>query len=260
MEIDPPPIAEPVIDGETAAERSRSEVQSVRRACQLLDCLASDPMVPVSALELARRTGLNRTVVHRLLHTLTLDELIQDIGGGRYRLGARTVGLGMAYIDGLGLRRAAMPYAIALQSSIEGTPWVTSLAVRSGNAAVLIERLWKPGAPLDSLMDIGTRMPLRTSAAGRCLIAYEQPAYDASDDPQLEQRLEDIRASGGIEVSSNEIVPGMSAISAAILGRDGRAMGTVAISGLELEPHLSRTSEVADRLRRAAVAIAGVLR
>jgi DNA-binding IclR family transcriptional regulator len=238
---------------------SRLEVQSVRRACQLLDALASDPGTAVSALDLARTTRLNRTVVHRLLRTLQMDGLVADAGNGRYRLGSATVGLGMRYLDGLGIRRAALPYAISLHTSIEGAPWIVSVAVRAGDYAVLVERLWKPEAPLDSLMDLGTHMPLRTSAAGRCLLAYPSSAYEGNDDPELMERVEQIREAGGVEVSSNELIPGMSAIAAAIVPRDV-AVGALIVSGLDLEPQLARDSDVAERLRRAATAIAGVLR
>jgi DNA-binding IclR family transcriptional regulator len=253
------PAAEPRAGSTDGPAGSRLEVQSVRRAAQLLDALAQDPGTAISALDLSRATGLNRTVVHRLLRTLQADGLVADAGNGRWRLGPTTVSVGMRYLDGLGIRRAALPYAISLNAAIEHDPWIVTIAVRAGDHAVLVERLWKPQAPLDSLMDLGTHMPLATSAAGRCLLAYPAPEDPPSDDAELAAQLDEVRAAGGVAVSSNELIPGMSALAAAIVPREV-AVAAIIVSGLDLEPQLSHDSEVAQQLRRAAVAIAGVLR
>ncbi|HEY4279483.1 MAG TPA: helix-turn-helix domain-containing protein [Conexibacter sp.] len=256
-------LAEPAVEqrddgGSDGPAGSRLEVQSVRRAAQLLDALAADPGTATSALDLSRTTGLNRTVVHRLLRTLQADGLAVDAGNGRYRLGPKTVGLGMRYLDGLGIRSAALPYMISLNASLQSSPWIVTMAVRVGDYAVLVERLWKPEAPLESLMDIGTHMPLRTSAAGRCLLAYSGDD-GVAEGSELAEQLEEVRASGGVEISSNELIPGMSAVAAAIVPRDA-AVAAIIVSGIDLEPELSRDSDVAERLQRAAVGIAGVLR
>jgi DNA-binding IclR family transcriptional regulator len=63
----------------------RSSVQSVARACDILAILG-DSNVPLSALEIANASGLDHTVVHRLLRTLAeRDMVVEDRGA--YGLG-----------------------------------------------------------------------------------------------------------------------------------------------------------------------------
>src|SRR4051794_22424863 len=99
----------PAVDEDAPARSGR--VQSVDRACLLLNALAADPMRPQSALDLARATGLNRTVAHRLLRTLTENDLVSE-AGGRYSIGSAAAVMSLAYVERLGLRQAALPYAV----------------------------------------------------------------------------------------------------------------------------------------------------
>lgn len=237
---------------------SRSEVQSVRRACQVLDCLTEHPHKTMSALELSNATGLDRTVVHRLLRTLTLEGLV-DEEHGQYHLGPRTLALAQGHLSHTRIREIALPYALELHNELLERPWIVALGVPAGGFAVLIEQLWKPQAPLDRLLETGTRMPLAGSAIGRCLLAagYQPPEQvPGTDWPDgLTQRLETIREAGGVERSSSELRPGISALAAVILDCDADPVGAIAVSGPDMGQHLDRDSELADRLRRAASAI-----
>lgn len=236
----------------------KSEVQSVRRACQLLDCLTEHPHRTMSALELSVATGLDRTVVHRLLRTLTLEGFLEE-AHGQYHLGSRALGLAQGYLAHTRLREISLPYALELHNELLERPWIVALGVPAGGFAVLIEQLWKPQAPLDMLLATGTRMPLATSAVGRCLLAYGYQSPKRAPDEDwplsLKQQLEAIRQAGGVEWSSNEIRPGISALAAVILSHDAKPVGALAVSGPEMGEHLARDSELAARLLRAAAAI-----
>jgi DNA-binding IclR family transcriptional regulator len=72
--------------------------------------------------------------------------------------------------------------------------------------------------------------------------------------------LEDIRAAGGIEFSTNEVRPGISALASIIHNRRGTAVGAIAVSGADLGAELSRESAVAGKLARTASSIAHALR
>lgn len=237
---------------------SKSEVQSVRRACALLDCLTDHPHRAMSTSELSAATGLDRTVVHRLLRTLALEGFVED-EHGHYHLGSRALGLAQGHLAHARIREITLPYAIELHNELLKTPWIVALGVPAGRFAVLIEQLWKPEAPLDMLLETGTRMPLATSAIGRCLLAYGyQPAERALDGGWpggLAGRLEAIRQAGGVEWSSSELRPGVSALAAVILNHNANPLGAIAVSGPEMGEQLSRDSELATRLRRAAAGI-----
>jgi DNA-binding IclR family transcriptional regulator len=244
--------------GEDEATRS-ARVQSVDRACLLLNALAAEPMRPQSALELARSTGLNRTVAHRLLRTLTQNDLVAE-AGGRYSIGSAAAVMSLAYVERLGLRQAALPYAVELHTSVQDSPWMVSLAIPATDCAILIDRLWKPQIPLASLLDLGTRLSLTGSAIGRCFLAYghgSRPELD--DDEALQRRLADVRAAGGLDWSAEEIRPGLSALAAVIRNREGAPVGAVSVSGADLTPHLSSDSELAQRVRATAQSISRVL-
>lgn len=234
-------------------------VQSVDRACLLLNALAAEPMRPKSALELARETGLHRTVAHRLLRTLTMNELLAE-SGGRYSIGSAAAVMSLAYVERLGLRQAALPYAVELHSSLQDLPWIVSLAIPAPDCAILIDRLWQPRAPLASLLDLGTRLSLHGSAIGRCFLAYGHGATpEREDDEGLQRRLGEVRDAGGLDWSANEIRPGISALAAAIRNRDGVPVGALSVSGPEMGPHLSTRSELAQRVQATAESIARVL-
>src|SRR5689334_19347346 len=84
-----PKAAEPEAAEPEEATQRRSNVQSVSRAFALLETL-KDSSVRMSALEVARATGLDRTVVHRLLRTLAEHELVVE-QRGTYGLGPASV-------------------------------------------------------------------------------------------------------------------------------------------------------------------------
>src|SRR5579875_936862 len=129
--------------GEPAARGSgqpKSRVQSVSRACQLLQALGEDSPGERTVLDLARATGMDRTIAYRLLRTLADNGLASE-RGGRYAIGARAATLSLAYIEHTGLRQAALPYAVDLHAELGDTPWIVSLAIPALDCAILVERL-----------------------------------------------------------------------------------------------------------------------
>lgn len=241
----------------------RSTVRSVQKAVALLDELTRSRRAR-SATELAAAVGQDRTVVHRLLRTLKGDGLVRE-ESGRYRLGGRVHFYGTAYVDQLALSRVALPYIVDLKATVfSDHPWLVTLSVPIGDVASLIERIWAPGLPLAALGDMGMRLPIAGSAQGRVMLAYYpqeevEAIVGAARAEALQERLEAVRASGGVELASNEITPGISAVAAVILSPERRPAGAVAVSGSDLEPYLDRGAWVASRLRQTADQIAGRL-
>lgn len=244
--------------------QDRSVVQSVQRAAAVLEALAATSEA-LTVQQLAREVGLDRTVVHRLVRTLAVSGLVEDLGGSRYQVGPGLLSLGTAYLDRLAIRRAALPFAVELQMRTIGQePWVVSVAVPARAEAILVDRLWSPRTPLDSILDVGTRLPIDRSATGRCMLAYCDQAeveelLGRERAEELAPVLEEIRAAGGIEVSSNERRPGISAMAACVRNRAGRACASVIISGPELGEHLRRDSALAETLNRTAASIGTLL-
>jgi IclR family acetate operon transcriptional repressor len=246
-------------DVTAAPAASRSSVQSVTRAFTLLDIL-KDSSVAMSALEVARASGLDRTVVHRLLRTLAGTGMVVEERGS-YRLGPASVLLANRYLDNLLVRRLALPYLLELQGNAVGEkPWPVTLLIPVGPVVTVVERIWTRSVPLDMVLDIGDTFPIDLAAAGRVLLAYreEDQARTLIGDERYEAvapTLERVREVGGVGLSRGEAIPGINAMAAAIRSRRGHAVGAIAVSGVDLGDQLSDESMLAGQLLRSARAV-----
>ncbi|AUH49644.1 IclR family transcriptional regulator [Chromobacterium sp. ATCC 53434] len=122
----------------------------------------------LSNQELARRTGLPKSTVSRLSHTLTrLGYLQQDGDGGQYRLGLALLALGTAALAGYDVRASAAPlmreFALANNVSV-------SLALCDGSDMVYLETC-RSQARVSVQLSTGSRVPLATTAIGRAYFA-----------------------------------------------------------------------------------------
>lgn len=250
------------VDGESPASR-RSVVQSVTRAFDVLNVLR-DANSAMTVQELARSTGLDRTVVHRLLRSLQQQSMVLE-ERGLFRLGAASILLANRYLDDLLVRRLALPYMVELQENeISDKPWTATLSVAVGDVSAVIERIWTPSTPLDLVLAIGDTFPMHTTATGRSMLAYYPPEQlERTVGPEraakLEPVLDNVRASGGVGLSKGEAVPGVEAIAAVILSRRQVPVAAISVSGVDLGEQLDETSSLASTLRRAATAIGQVL-
>lgn len=240
-----------------------SYVQSVTRAVSILDELRSVGR-PCTPAELARSLGLDRTVVYRLVRTLAATGILME-NSGRYFLGPQNVLYSNSYLDRLSIRRIALPYAIELQSRvIKDNPWVTALSVYAGHSITIIDRIWSPETPLESILDVGTTFPLEGSAGGRLFLAY-LPREEAvalvgeTKVREFEPRFEAIRKAGGVDIALGDASPGVGAVSAAIFARSGSVVASFAVTGPDMDAVLDRESDLAVRLRRAADGIGAAL-
>lgn len=229
----------------------RATVQSVDRAFDILGVLR-DAAAPMSALEVAKRAGLDRTVVHRLLRTLAQHGMTVEEGGS-FRLGPASVLLASQYVDSLLVRRLALPFLLELEERVIGArPWTASLSIPVGEVTVVVERIWTRSVPLGLVLDVGDTHPIDRGAAGRCLLAY-QPRPDRY--PAITEMLEQVRDAGGVALSRGEASPGVFAVAAAIRSRRGHPVAAIAVSGADLGDELAYDSALALDLRRAAHAI-----
>ncbi|MGH3466660.1 MAG: IclR family transcriptional regulator [Thermocrispum sp.] len=249
-------------DGQTQVAR-RSVVQSVTRAFDILNLLR-DTASPMSVQEIARSSGLDRTVVHRLLRSLLHQSMVVE-ERGLFRLGPAPILLANRYLDDLLVRRLALPYMVELQANdIADQPWTATLSVAVGDVSAVIERIWTPKTPLDLVLSIGDTFPMHTTATGRSMLAYYDTARLAQTignkrAEELAPVLEDVRAAGGVGTSKGEAVPGVEAIAAVILSRRKVPVAAVSVSGVDLGDQMDVVSPLASTLRRAAGAIGQML-
>lgn len=184
---------------------------------------------PSTATELARRLGMNRTVVHRLLATLVGRAFAHRDPAGRYQLG-------MAVLD----------LATRVEGQLRETarPVLEDLAGRFGETAVLAVADDEEAVPVEqargarNLMHVdyhpGVRHPLWQGAHGRAILAFAEEAtaarlLDAAPDTDHYRRLLDQARTRGYAVSHDELQAGVTGLAAGVFGPGRKVVASVGV-------------------------------
>lgn len=164
-------------------KEDRHFVTALARGLEVLSCFRHGETT-LSNQELALRCKLPKSTVSRLTMTLTrLGYLIHVEESGRYRLGTACLALGSALLARLDVRKIAHPM---MQELANATGASVSLAVRDKLSMIYVENC-RSTAALSLTLDVGSRMPLVSSAIGRAWLA-------AAPESDREQALAQVRA------------------------------------------------------------------
>lgn len=149
------------------ASGNRYAVPALERGLRLL-CEFSRHEPTLSAPELARRLGLPRSTVFRMLSTLEDLGFVQRAEGGRdFRLGIAVMRLGFEYLSSLELTDLGMPILGKLRDSIG---YASNLVVRDGRSIVYVAKVTPPSW-VASAVTVGTRLPAHATVFGRILLS-----------------------------------------------------------------------------------------
>jgi DNA-binding IclR family transcriptional regulator len=174
----PKPLAEPMSSRSSARKPTRRTtppaikpdrhfVTALARGLHVLSCFRSGDS-QLGNQELALQCKLPKSTVSRLTGTLTqLGYLIQVPDSGRYRLGMASLAIGSAMLSRLDVRQLARPLMQEL-ASFSGAS--VSLGARDRLTMIYVEHCRGPST-LTLSMDVGSRIPLATSAIGRAYLA-----------------------------------------------------------------------------------------
>jgi DNA-binding IclR family transcriptional regulator len=163
-------------------KEDRHFVTALARGLEVLSCFRHGE-ITLSNQELAQRCKLPKSTVSRLTMTLTkLGYLIHVQESGRYRLGTACLALGSALLNKLDVRKIARPMMLELAEFSGGS---VSLGVRDKLSMIYVENC-RSSAALTLTLDVGSRMPLATSAMGRAWLA-------AVSEEERREALEQIR-------------------------------------------------------------------
>lgn len=147
--------------------KDRQFVTALARGLEVLRCFRRGD-VHLGNLEIAQRTGLPKPTVSRLTHTLTrLGYLSYSERLGSYQLGTGVLALGYAMLSGMEIRERARPLMQVLADHANAS---VGLGGRDRLSMVYLECCRGPGA-VTLRLDVGSRVPLATSAMGRALLA-----------------------------------------------------------------------------------------
>lgn len=118
--------------------------------------------------EIAGRARLPKATITRLTYTLCkLGYLARDPTGVGYRLDPHILTLGFPVLARLGVRQLARPM---MQALAEEQGLTVSMGMRDGAHMIYVERV-RSSAPVVLQQDIGTRIPIATTALGRAYLA-----------------------------------------------------------------------------------------
>ncbi len=121
----------------------------------------------LTAPELARRLGVPRSTVFRLLVTLEKMGFVERTDDGRaYALGLAVLRLGFEYLGSLTITELGRPIVERLRNE---TAYSTNLVVRDKRDIVYIVRAASP-SPFASSVSIGTRLPAHATVLGHILL------------------------------------------------------------------------------------------
>jgi IclR family transcriptional regulator, KDG regulon repressor len=216
--------------------------QTLVRGISILDCFSPDT-TELGVREAARRLGLSRSTVGRLLTTMHTAGILSQIPTtGAYALGPKVLAWASAYTYTLDVRAKALP---ALKELHRLTRESVTLYILDGDERVCVERIESP-EHIRVFVRLGERMPLHAGASGKVFLAF-LPAERREEllksirlsrltpntivkRTQLARELATIRKQG-YAVSVGERVLGAASVAAPIYGAGGNLVAALNITG-----------------------------
>jgi IclR family transcriptional regulator, pca regulon regulatory protein len=238
-------------------------VEALARGLSVLSCFdARHPRMTLT--EIAAASGLARPTARRLL--LTLAELgYVRADAGSFALTPRVLGLGMAYVNALGLWDIARPH---MENLVASTKESSSMSQLDGSDIVYVARVAVPKI-ITLRVSIGTKFPaVRTSQGKVLLAALDETALrqvlalpsDAGLPPYAHDRsMADIRdelrtvRARGWALADEELAPGVRSVAAPVRDGDGsvRAALNVTVHAAETTVQTLVTEHLPKLLRTA---------
>ena len=217
-------------------------VQSVDRALLIIETLAEDDE-GYRLTDLAVRTGLSPSTVHRLLTTLEKRRFVQfDRGESTWHIGAQSFAVGSTFVRRRNFVTQALPYLRKLRDQTRET---ANLAVVDDGAMVVLTRV-ESREIMRSVTKVGGRVPMVASGLGKALLATysEQDVFaiiQRDGMPRLTSKsivragelcksLHDIRRQG-YSVDDEEALIGLRCVSAVVYDDCSEPLAAISVSG-----------------------------
>jgi len=152
---------------EQSPVKDRKFVEALSRGLDVLRAFSQGAVV-MGNQDIARITGLPKPTVSRMTYTLTkLGYLSYSPQLEKYQLDSGVLALGYAYVSNLRVRQLAKPY---LDEFARNTNTSVGLTCRDRLSMIYVENC-RPAEATSLRMDVGVRLPLATTAAGRAYLA-----------------------------------------------------------------------------------------
>ncbi|MFH8485059.1 IclR family transcriptional regulator [Streptomyces longisporoflavus] len=237
----------------------------IGRALQILGAFSAQH-ARLSLSDLARRSGLPVSTVHRMLGELLAWGALERDPRGGYRIGLRLWEVGSLAPRGQGLRQSALPY---LEDLCQSTRENVQLAVREDTEIVFLECLGGSNA-VPTMTRVGGRLDSTATSAGLVLLAHA-PAHvqDAAlsvvppahtpftlrDPLRLRRVLAQVRACG-YAVSDRQLSLETLSVATPVLSPAGEVLAAVS---LVVRHGSMSTGALADLVRSTSHAVSRAL-
>lgn len=230
----------------------------------VLDCFRLGPP-ELNLSEISELSGLPMSTARRLILELTTWGGLERLPHGSYRIGLRLWELGSSAPRQRDLREAASPY---MQDLYEAGQENVQLVVLDGLEALCVEKVsGKRAVALET--EVGGRMPLHATAAGKVLLAFSPSSllieataaglgrctpHTLVEPGRLSAALRQARKTG-VAHSREERHFGAVSVAAPILDQDKQVLGTIGI----VARVGTRMDRLAPAVRTAALTISRII-
>ena len=244
----------------------RKGAQAIRRAVAVLRILAAGREAGLPLTEVVQATGLTRPTVHRIVHALIEEGIVERHDRtGHYAIGGQVPELALARPSRSPLLAAADPVLAELSQEVGDTLFLT---VRTGNDTLCIDR--RIGSyPIQVLaIEIGARRPLGVSSGGVAILAAMPAAEARKIIASNEARFAAYRTDAAVVLTHVAaarrrgfclrevgLVQGTKSMSTWITTRDHRPVAAITVSAVRTRLGPRRETELAEALLAAARAI-----
>src|SRR3984893_1937882 len=235
-------LIEPKSNADNDPDPRDGGVQSVDRALLIIETLAEDDE-GYRLTDLAVRTGLSPSTVHRLLTTLEKRRFVQfDRDESMWHIGAQSFAVGSTFVRRRNFVTQALPYLRKLRDQTRET---ANLAVVDDGAMVVLTRV-ESREIMRSVTKVGGRVPMVASGLGKALLStYSEedvfgiiqrvgmprlPPKSIVRAGELCKSLHDIRRQG-YSVDDEEALIGLRCVSAVVYDDCSEPLAAISVSG-----------------------------
>lgn len=222
--------------------------------------------VLLSLADLAKRTDLPKSTVHRIANRLVGQQWLERVDA-QYRLGIRLFELGQIFeLQRFRLRETALPF---MEDLYEATHEIVNLAVLDDLEMVYIEKIsGHRRVPIETRL--GCRMPAHCTALGKAVLAFAEPEVidslmerglpamtpqSITDPAALRKELKEI-ARNRVAIDRREYMTNVVCVASPILN-GSRAIASISVTG---PAERVDVRAVAPALQTAALGISRMLR
>jgi len=191
-------------------------VAAVDRAFAILAAFGEQDR-SLSLAELARRTGLYKSTILRLIESIERAGYIRRLEDGTYAVGAGALHLGRLYQLSFDLDRFLVP---TLQELARSAGETASFFIRDRDRRVCLRRV-EPDRAVRIVLHEGDRLPLELGSAGKIILAFGKAPSKA---------LAKVHAAL-VAVTRGERDPDAASVSVPVFGNAGRLAGALSLSG-----------------------------